>query len=286
MEYPRTIQKGNTCWFHASLNGFLLSKYGRRYLHRLVGESGPVAPKHSCPAKNVTLSRALPYIRLYLKEGVKNNNTNLKVFAPNKTKNSLGYFTNVIHVFPSVKYTKLQYFPRKTVGSNLFTRLSGFVLSHCYIQLQFTDGTSHSVTGFINSKGKYLVYDSEGYYKQLSARWDTAQGTEEIKEFYDEDVKVSGVLVYVPYSRPVPVANNRTVAKNIRAGKLNSNLSVRNTNAFKIQMAKYNRIAALLKNNKYNYSALTVLGEPFSLDVRNANSFNLKEAKKNLSKRK
>jgi hypothetical protein len=152
--------------------------------------------------------------------------------------------------------------------------------------LQFTDGTSHSVTGFINSKGKYLVYDSEGYYKQLSARWDTAQGTEEIKEFYDEDVKVSGVLVYVPYSRPVPVANNRTVAKNIRAGKLNSNLSVRNTNAFKIQMAKYNRIAALLKNNKYNYSTLTVLGEPFSLDVRNANSFNLKEAKKNLSKRK
>jgi hypothetical protein len=215
-KYTFMAQSGGTCWLHATLNGFLLSKFGRMYLQDLVRDYKGTARvgNNACPLPNPTA--VIPYIRRYLNEGFTNTNNNIQVLAPNKKRFGGGHMRNIerLHkTFPGVLITTDSPFPRITALAFLFTRVTrqikNNIISHAFIGVTgYTvrnKPINHAITGFINSKNKYCIYDSNGYYKELSDRWDTRKGTTEIKNFVTEiynlkpdTVNVIGNLVYVP----------------------------------------------------------------------------------------
>ena len=202
--YKATIQEGRTCWFHSLLNGFLLSKYGRRYLHSIVGvgpfNSKNVASKDSCPIeKVVSITNIKPFIRLYMQQGVISNH--FKFFVNNSVTKNSGYkLKSELKIFPgihTVTYKKGQVLPDPTK----------YILSHAYITVSFhSSDLAHAISGIINSKDEYFLYDSHGQYKQISDAWYTENGIREIKKFFRYDKKddiksVHFVLVYVPKHR-------------------------------------------------------------------------------------
>jgi hypothetical protein len=169
---------------------------------------------NACPLPNPTA--VIPYIRRYLNEGFTNTNNNIQLLAPNKNRFGGGHMRNIerLHkMFPGVLITTVSPFPRITALAFLFTRVTrqikNNIISHALIAVTgYTvrnKQINHAISGFINSKNKYCIYDSNGYYKELSDRWDTRKGTTEIKNFvtilYElkpDTVNVIGNLVYVP----------------------------------------------------------------------------------------
>jgi hypothetical protein len=89
-------QTTDTCWFHALLNGFLLSKYGRPYLEQTIQEYedkyGQIQNLNknvnSCPMKyHESFSHRALYlsiIKKFLRFGIKNKYNTLKGFYTNR----------------------------------------------------------------------------------------------------------------------------------------------------------------------------------------------------------
>ena len=295
-------QSGGTCWLHATLNGFLLSKIGRMYLQDLVRDYKGTARvgNNACPLPNHTA--VIPYIRRYLNEGFTNTNNNIQVLAPNKKRFGGGQMRNIerLHkMFPDVLITTDSSFPRITALAFLFTRVTrqikNHIISHAYIGVTgYTVSNkpiNHAITGFINSKNKYCIYDSNGYYKELSDRWDTRKGTTEIKNFVTEiyklkpdTVNVIGKLAYVPKPKYKATAEDTKklleiesqMAKHVMNIKIQLNNNIR---AFSLEPIRRRRLSnneeltllQSIKNGRMNTK----------LTTSSNNSFTVQQAKEN-----
>ena len=111
IQMPQTT---GTCWFHALMNGFLLSKYGRPYLEETIREyeekNGKIENLKSinfCPMKyHEHFSHKGLYfsiIKKFLRFGIKNKYNTLQGFFPNQTNiENRGGRTQIL-----VKYNEL-----------------------------------------------------------------------------------------------------------------------------------------------------------------------------------
>ena len=220
-------QEGGTCWFHAMMTGFLLSKNGRLYLQNLVGESGAVAKGDYCPTKFATITDLLPLIRRYLLSGVNNKENIIKAFASNVKSNvskQSGITHKEIHelykkFFPDVNLRVRKYYKDNTKPKqNEFIFESGSevdgTLSHAYIGIHYSgqkigQGASHAISGIIDERGNYYIFDSATTeYKNLGKGWDTKEGMKEIKDYMQSKAtslshvydRITVTCVYLPKS--------------------------------------------------------------------------------------
>ena len=110
-------QKGNTCWFHTIMGGFLYSKYGRAFLEKKLEEfeqkEGKIKSTMTCPMRSImeTISAQKVYygiIKEFLSIGVSNNINTLREFGKKNEGQitQLGIKDNVVLELYSVLFGK------------------------------------------------------------------------------------------------------------------------------------------------------------------------------------
>lgn len=192
-------QKGGTCWFHAIINGLLMSPLARKVLmnklryinhgERLTNIQGKsIFNNSSCPSiKHAKISLFWDYIRNRLRGGrvpVTNINNRNIILSTGLRNNSVrgGKFIDMYALYKKI-------FPGdykiSFIGSNtptfvfkigqkferfVFHHGSVYALSHSYLTIPGRV-SKHIVSGFINKNGNPRVYDSatNSYYPM---NWD------------------------------------------------------------------------------------------------------------------
>lgn len=196
-------QKGGTCWFHAIINGLLMSPLARKVLmnklrfvshgERLtnIGGRSIFNNNSACPSVKYTKESVFwDYIRKRLRGGrvpvtnVKNSNI---IMSTGLRTNSVrgGRFTDMYTLYKKLfpgDY-KISFIGSSTptfvfkIGKKfnriVFHHGAVYALSHSYITLPGRKSdTRHSVAGFINRNGNPKVYDSaRNIY--LNSNWDS-----------------------------------------------------------------------------------------------------------------
>lgn len=188
-------QKGGTCWFHAIINGLLMSPLARKVLmnklryishgERLTNIQGrSIFNNSSCPSiKHAKISLFWDYIRNRLRGGrvpitnINNRNIILSTGLRNNTVRG-GRFTDMYALYKKLfpgDY-KISFIGSGTptfvfkIGQKfdrfVFHHGSVYALSHSYIT-----ASHHIVAGFINKNGVPKIYNSakNSYY---SMNWD------------------------------------------------------------------------------------------------------------------
>lgn len=194
-------QKGGTCWFHAIINGLLMSPLARKVIldrlrfinhgERFTDIKGKsIFDNPACPSvKHAKISIFWDYIRNRLRGGrvpitdIKNKNI---IFSTGLRKNNSsikgGSFTDMYTLYGKLfpgDY-KISFVKSNTPTfvfklGDKFERVvvhhgAVYALSHCYITVQGKT-TTHGVAGFINKNGNPKIYNSaKNTYSSLN--WD------------------------------------------------------------------------------------------------------------------
>jgi hypothetical protein len=227
-------QQGGTCWFHAIVNGLIMSAVSRKYLLRLLRERG------FSPSKSALSSGACPrtidgfwkYIAYRLK-GPKSispriRNVNAIKAAGlrrNKFANPMGFIPRIKNTMSTYRRRALASRTSVTGGTisdlyNLYKKLFGsdfsyrngnsnkknpafmivkgdsfpvfkktkdeyiYKLSHAYIQMTGLGGFwGHAITGFINSRGNFKLYDSNNAEETIDWDWNNSNNKNMLDEF-------------------------------------------------------------------------------------------------------
>jgi hypothetical protein len=224
-------QNGGTCWFHAFLTGFLLSKYGRVYLKDLVGTQS-ASTSYFCPMKTSHMNdKVKGLIRKYLNSGVRNNKNNINTFIgknKNVTKNSGLSIRDMFRLYNNffgndIKRQKqiVRFFKNKpTIISELNPPEVTGVLSHALISLS----SFHFISGIINKKDEAYIFDSASLaYKKID--WRTPDGITQIKKTMEPlglpfDV-ITVYRIYVPDE-----IKNKEVQNTAKLKKIENNTKV------------------------------------------------------------
>lgn len=182
----RHKQKGGTCWFHAAINGLLMSPIARRVLknrlrfvnrgERLTNVGGrSIFSPFACPSKQASDALFWDYIRERLKGGRRRMNvSNRNVVVSSGLRKSNVRGGNFVDMYNL--YKKL--FPGESKvsfigsGTPLFVFKHGkrfdrviihrgieYTLSHAYITMTGSKST-HIISGFIDARGTPKIYDS------------------------------------------------------------------------------------------------------------------------------
>jgi len=170
-------QIGGTCWFHATLNGFLLSYYGRIFLEKVISKYPvlkPAAPD-SCPSPNSDRSELLKYVKRYLTEGinVRHNSTLREFTGRSNTHMRSGGLRNlhekglIRKLFQPELERSIIYFSDHSVVNGITSKepfnyeKQEWVLSHAIINVYFIeDNIGHAIAGVRIKGDRYFIVDS------------------------------------------------------------------------------------------------------------------------------
>jgi len=161
------------------MNGFLLSKYGRMYLnHKIPKNTNNNNRAPACPRTGtVTKPVAVKLLQKYMKEGVSDTQKNLNAFMNNNssvTIHSGGTMDNVKYIYDNLGFTDECYSEITYPGE--IKKYEGYTLSHAYIFIR-----GHAITGLINRKNEFYIYDSNGPYIKLN--WAEKGGTNALSTY-------------------------------------------------------------------------------------------------------
>lgn len=186
-------QKGGTCWFHAIINGLLMSPLARKVLidklrfvshgERLTNIGGRSIFNNSSSVKRTKQSVFWDYIRNRLRGGrvpvtnIRNRNIIMSIGLRNNSVCG-GRFTDMYALYKKLfpgDY-KISFIGSSTptfvfkIGKKfdrfVFHHGSVYALSHSYIRI-----ARHIVAGFINKNGNTKIYDSaRNMYR--NSNWD------------------------------------------------------------------------------------------------------------------
>lgn len=227
-------QQGGTCWFHAILNGLIMSAVSREYLRTCIKNRG------LSPSKSVLKTGACPrtidgfweYIAYRLKgpKSISPRIRNVNVIKAsglrrNKFANPLGFIPRKGDTMSTYKRRALASRTSVTGGNvydlyNLYKKLFGsdftyrngnsnkknpafmlvkgdsfpiykknkdahlYKLSHAYIVMMGVGGFwGHAISGFINSRGNFKLYDSTYANDVISWDWNNSNNKEMLDEF-------------------------------------------------------------------------------------------------------
>lgn len=186
-EVKRHKQKGGTCWFHAIINGLLMSPIARKVVlnklrfvshgERLTNIQGKsiFSPSSSCPTKTARSALFWDYIRERLRGGrIPMNTQNRDVIISSGLRNNSvrgGKFIDMYALYKKLfpgdykisfigKETPTFVFKHgKTFDRVVIHHDKKYVLSHSYITLTGPESV-HIVAGFINKNGIPIMYNS------------------------------------------------------------------------------------------------------------------------------
>ena len=183
-EVKRHKQKGGTCWFHAIINGLLMSPIARKVLihklkfvshgERLTNIQGRSIFGNSCPTKQARSALFWDYIRERLRGGrVPMNVQNRNIIISSGLRNNSvrgGKFMDMYALYKKLfpgdykisfigPQTPTFVFKHgKTFDRTVIHRGVKYVLSHSYITLTGPNSV-HIVAGFIKN-GMPMIYNS------------------------------------------------------------------------------------------------------------------------------
>jgi len=198
------VQQGGTCWFHAIINGLLMSPRPRRLLKQMTANvRGNAANASACPSKRASRELFLKYIKHRL-EGPGNVNNvfkNVNVIrsvglrglgSPKSTRYSLASVFNSLRGGNASGGTigDMKWFYKKMFPSSLFVfkKFGGFggysgrsnpsvphfmtknglnyELTHALITFWVKPIGGHAITGYKTARGDFVAYDS-GFGKRV-----------------------------------------------------------------------------------------------------------------------
>ena len=216
----RKKQGGKTCWFHAALNGFLLSSVGRQFLRYILDtENVKEITKDICPMKSLDNRKlALQLIKGYLNEGISTSKENVNTFVKyNKNMNKGGTVNDQAKLYNTLFYKyksfiKVGYLsnnnkkyktsfefngPTNIINKKNLKNNNNYILSHSIITVQ-SNTYGHDMCGYKNIKGEYVIFDS-GTGKDVDIDWsnfDTLQSniTKYVTKWYSN---LSGVPLII-----------------------------------------------------------------------------------------
>ena len=227
-------QQGGTCWFHAIINGLVMSHRCRKYLRTMIKDRGLSPSKNSfgssgaCPR---TIEGFWKYIAYRLKgpgsisprirnvnaikaAGLRRNVANPFGFIPRFGNTLSNYKRRALASRSSVTggtisdlynlYKKLfggnkknpVFIVRK--GNDFPTNLDNYTLSHAYIQLNGKGGFwGHAIAGFINRFGYYKVFDSNNSRRTIDWHWRLSKYDKMFLDEFNEYYELSGFFKFV-----------------------------------------------------------------------------------------
>lgn len=215
-------QQGGTCWFHAIINGLLLSWKSRKIL---LAKSAKFSPATACPVRSARSGIFWSYIRDRLADKNTNAYKNVRVIK------NLGARSRIVNPFgfvPRIGDTKNTYMKRASMsrssitgGSihdlyNIYEKLFKdeefiikkgtslkktlthkgkiYELSHAYISLSGPSKRvvlyGHAIAGFISPEGTYDVYDSNSTEVYKDLHWNTKEFDDWYTKWYSDTLPV------------------------------------------------------------------------------------------------
>lgn len=197
------VQQGGTCWFHAIINGLLMSPRPRRLLKRMTANVPSTVNSSVCPSKRASHEWFLKYIKHRL-EGPGNVSSvfrNVNVIrsvglrglgSPKTTRYSLLSVTNKFTGGKAAggSVSDMAWFYKKMFPRNIFAfkKFGGFTshfgrsnpsvphflmkngrnyeLTHALISFWVKPLGGHAITGYKTSRGNFVAYDS-GFGKKV-----------------------------------------------------------------------------------------------------------------------
>lgn len=191
------VQQGGTCWFHAIINGLLMSPRPRRLLRRMVAAVGNNGNANACPSKRARGELYLKYIKHRLEgPGTVNNvfrnanvikSTGLRgLGSPRSSRYSLASLTNALRGGEASggSVSDMEWFYKATFPGNIFLikKFGGFTghfgranppvphfmskngmnyeLTHALISFWVKPISGHIITGYKTAGGDFVAYDS------------------------------------------------------------------------------------------------------------------------------
>jgi hypothetical protein len=216
-------QQGGTCWFHAIINGLLLSPRPREILKTLVKNVEPLRTNTDvCPMKRASRDWFLKYIKHRLQQGgavsnvFRNKNvihaSGLRGFfrQPSVARRSITSVANTGLVLGGNRHDLIWFY--KTFFPGDFTNRNGtdtplfvmqlhkhdvphdvvrhgvrYELTHAWISFSHGRIGGHALAGYKHARGPYRVYDS-GNGRVIPTDWTKASFVSDIKKVYGESV--------------------------------------------------------------------------------------------------
>jgi hypothetical protein len=220
-------QQGGTCWFHAIINGLLMSPRPRRLLRRMVQHVPSVNfGSDVCPMKNARREWFLKYIkhRLDGPGAVHNTFRNMNVIRSAGLR-GLGRPWSARYSFLSVKNAlkrgnasggesaDLRWFYEKMFPKGIFIikkfkgrvniphSLGDYELTHAYIRFEIKKPSwAHAITGYKTAQGAFGAFDSSSNTKIPEYDWTRASTTTGYEERFG--IKADSVTVHAVYMMP------------------------------------------------------------------------------------
>lgn len=196
-------QEGGTCWFHAIINGLLMSPRPRRLLKQMVANVSVTGNMNVCPSKRASREWFLQYIKHRL-EGpgtVHNVFKNVNVIksvglrglgSPKSTRYSLLSVVNALRRGNASggSVGDMEWFYKKMFPGSIFIfkKFGGFAghfgrsnpsvphfitkngrnyeLTHALISFWIKPVAGHAITGYKTARGDFVAYDS-GFDKKV-----------------------------------------------------------------------------------------------------------------------
>ena len=197
------VQQGGTCWFHAIINGLLMSPRPRRLLKEMVANVPGTVNSNVCPSKKASREWFLRYIKHRLEgPGTVNNvfrNVNVirsvglrGLGSPKSARYSLLSITNSLRggnasggsegdmawfykkMFPRSLFVFKRFggfgrhFDRSNPSVPHFINKNGlnYELTHALISFWVKPIGGHAITGYKTAHGDFVAYDS-GFGKRV-----------------------------------------------------------------------------------------------------------------------
>ena len=227
-------QQGGTCWFHAIINGLVMSHRCRRYLRTMIKDRGLSPSKNSlggaCPR---TIEGFWKYIAYRLKgpgaisPRIRNVNAIKAAGLRRNVANPFGFIPRFGNTLSNYKRRALASRSSVTGGTisdlyNLYKKLFGddkknpvfiirkgndfptnlddykYILSHAYIQITGKGGFwGHAIAGFINRFGNYKAFDSNNSRHAIDWTWKNSEYDKYTLDWFNEYYGLSGFFKFV-----------------------------------------------------------------------------------------
>jgi len=214
----RHRQTGGTCWFHAAINGLLMSPIARKIVkerlrfinrgERFSNIGGQSIFMDQCPSSTITRDSLFwDYIRKRLEGGrgtIKTNNSAIIKSSGLRRNTNVrgGNFTDMYNLYKKLfpgDY-KVSFIGNSTPSfvfktGNKFKPIEthhghSYILSHSYITMT-GPASIHIVAGFIDRSGSHKIYDS------ASDKFYTFDWTRQFSQFGKYTEGIHKVAVYV-----------------------------------------------------------------------------------------
>ncbi len=184
-------QQGGTCWFHAAVNGLLMSVFARKIIKQRIKEnkiSSNYIGGTSCFSRKVSKETLWEYMAHRLKSEtinsrIKNKNVIIQsgirkhppLFKSKSKTVDGGTIRDIDIVYSKLFGNDFSYLKEKrkttfviydasadkTVHETINHLGTNYVLSHSYITLySANDSIAHAVAGYRNKRSQYKVFDS------------------------------------------------------------------------------------------------------------------------------